>query len=87
VIGQVKQYSGSIPVAALREFIGAVETAFGTKLFGEIYTRHSPVILQFVTTGELTEAGRKVAETCSIHVITKRHLINMGILKTKEEIK
>lgn len=81
VIGQVKQYSGNVPVAALREFVGAVKTAFVTKFFGENYTEQTPTILQFVTTGELTEAGKKVAKSNNIHIITKRHLIEMGILK------
>ncbi|OHB84011.1 MAG: hypothetical protein A3J73_02325 [Planctomycetes bacterium RIFCSPHIGHO2_02_FULL_38_41] len=81
VIGQVKQYSGNIPVATLREFVGAVKTTLATNFFGESYTEHTPIILQFVTTGELTESGKRVAESNNIHIINKRHLIEMGILK------
>ena len=80
IIGQVKQHSGAVPVNELREFVGAVRTAFASKLFGESYGYHRSYILQFITTGEISEAGSKVALFNGIHIITKRHLHEMGIM-------
>ncbi|SUV06403.1 Restriction endonuclease [Priestia megaterium] len=80
IVGQVKKYSGNVPVEDLRAFLGSVQIALSTNYFGEAYNLNTPIILQFVTTGELSEEGRKAAATCKIHVITKRHLSNMKLL-------
>lgn len=82
IIGQVKKYSGSIPVEDLREFVGAVYTALESGVFGEDINRNTPYLLQFVTTGELSKAGAKVADVNIINIITKRHLSKMGLLNS-----
>ena len=80
VIGQVKQYSGTVPVGFVREFVGSIQTALATDFFGKQYNEYSPRILQFVTTGQITQAGKDVANVHKIHLITQRHLAEMGIL-------
>lgn len=80
IIGQVKKYTGTVPVNDLREFVGAVYTALESGFFGEDVNRSTPYMLQFVTTGELTKSGEKVASTNKINIITKRHLTKMELL-------
>ncbi len=82
VIGQVKRYSGTVPVDLIREFVGSVCTALKTNLFQLQYNNNNCLILQFVTTGEMTDEGYEVAKSNNIHIISKRHLIEMGILKS-----
>jgi len=81
VIGQVKMNVGSTPVSDLREFVGAVRTALAVNIFGSNYNEHSPNIMHFVTTGELTREGENIARIFNIQVFKRRHLIEMGILK------
>lgn len=86
VVGQVKKYSGNIPVEDLREFVGAVNTALGSGFFGEDVNANTPHMLQFVATGEISNAGKKVADINKINIISKRHLIQMGLLKDDNTI-
>lgn len=84
IIGQVKMNSGSTPVSDLREFVGAVKTALAVNQFGDSYNEHSPNILHFVTTGELTREGENIARIFNIQVFKRRHLIDMNLLKPSD---
>jgi hypothetical protein len=81
IIGQVKMNTGSTPVSDLREFVGAVKTALAINHFGINYNEHSPNIMHFVTTGELTSEGENIARIFNIQVFKRRHLIDMSLLK------
>lgn len=80
IIGQVKKYNNSIPIEDLREFVGSVNTALESGVFGKDVNRSTPHIIQFVTTGDISKGGQTVADINKITVITKRHLSKMGLL-------
>ena len=84
IIGQVKKYSGTVSVKEIREFIGSVKGAFLDGSFGKRFNENTPHMLQFVSTGELSHESNKLVRNCKIHLITKRHLIQMGLLLDKD---